>query len=81
MDKRLGTYNLMRLNPQCGCIRYSFCHKPTDFSIQELFVQHLALTSYNKGSGTADGTLSYCDLASAVEEIETFQFLTGECLN
>ncbi|CDQ77378.1 chromatin accessibility complex protein 1-like [Oncorhynchus nerka] len=41
----------------------------------ELFVQHLALSSFNNGSGK-DQTLLYSDLANTVEEKETFQFLT-----
>uniref|UniRef100_A0A674D9M6 Chromatin accessibility complex protein 1 n=1 Tax=Salmo trutta TaxID=8032 RepID=A0A674D9M6_SALTR len=43
----------------------------------ELFVQHLALSSFNNGSGK-DQTLLYSDLANTVEEKETFQFLTGK---
>uniref|UniRef100_A0A4W5LMB0 Chromatin accessibility complex protein 1 n=1 Tax=Hucho hucho TaxID=62062 RepID=A0A4W5LMB0_9TELE len=41
----------------------------------ELFVQHLALSSFNNGPGK-DQTLLYSDLANTVEEKETFQFLT-----
>lgn len=47
-------------------------------SSKELFVQHLALSSYKNGSGKGTNTLSYSDLARAAEESETFQFLTGE---
>ncbi|XP_008329939.1 chromatin accessibility complex protein 1 [Cynoglossus semilaevis] len=42
----------------------------------ELFVQHLALSSFNNGSGKETNTLSYSDLANTAEETETFQFLT-----
>ncbi|XP_028819952.1 chromatin accessibility complex protein 1 [Denticeps clupeoides] len=42
----------------------------------ELFVQHLALSSYKSGSGKDHNALSYSDLAGAAEESETFQFLT-----
>lgn len=42
----------------------------------ELFVQHLALSSYKNGSGKDKNTLTYSDLANAAEETETFQFLT-----
>uniref|UniRef100_A0A4W5LKP6 Uncharacterized protein n=1 Tax=Hucho hucho TaxID=62062 RepID=A0A4W5LKP6_9TELE len=42
---------------------------------KELFVQHLALSSFNNGPGK-DQTLLYSDLANTVEEKETFQFLT-----
>ncbi|KAI3358065.1 hypothetical protein L3Q82_003075 [Scortum barcoo] len=44
----------------------------------ELFVQHLALSSFNSGSGKETNTLSYSDLAHTAEETETFHFLTGE---
>ncbi|XP_071370451.1 chromatin accessibility complex protein 1 [Centroberyx affinis] len=42
----------------------------------ELFVQHLALSSFNNGSGKDNNTLSYSDLASTAEETEIFHFLT-----
>ncbi|XP_029919696.1 chromatin accessibility complex protein 1 [Myripristis murdjan] len=42
----------------------------------ELFVQYLALSSFNNGSGKDTNTLSYSDLANAAEETETFHFLT-----
>ncbi|KAG8005215.1 Chromatin accessibility complex protein 1 [Nibea albiflora] len=42
----------------------------------ELFVQHLALSSFNNGSGKESNTLSYSDLAHTAEETETFHFLT-----
>uniref|UniRef100_A0A7N8XBA9 Chromatin accessibility complex protein 1 n=2 Tax=Mastacembelus armatus TaxID=205130 RepID=A0A7N8XBA9_9TELE len=42
----------------------------------ELFVQHLALSSFNNGSGRETNTLSYSDLANAAEETEIFHFLT-----
>lgn len=46
--------------------------------IKELFVQHLALTSFNNRSQTAANTLNYSDLAKTAEESDTFHFLTGE---
>ncbi|XP_077363724.1 chromatin accessibility complex protein 1 [Festucalex cinctus] len=42
----------------------------------EMFVQYLALSSFNNGQGRESHSLSYSDLASAAEDIETFQFLT-----
>ncbi|XP_051926655.1 chromatin accessibility complex protein 1 [Hippocampus zosterae] len=42
----------------------------------EMFVQHLALSSFNNGQGKESSSLSYSDLANAAEEMETFQFLT-----
>ncbi|XP_017276039.1 chromatin accessibility complex protein 1 [Kryptolebias marmoratus] len=42
----------------------------------ELFVQHLALTSFNKSSGRETNTLDYSDLAKTAETTETFHFLT-----
>ncbi|KAL2080265.1 hypothetical protein ACEWY4_024058 [Coilia grayii] len=42
----------------------------------ELFVQHLALSSYKNGSGKDKNTLSYSDLANVAEGMENFQFLT-----
>ncbi|XP_059206456.1 chromatin accessibility complex protein 1 [Centropristis striata] len=42
----------------------------------ELFVQHLALASFNNGSGKETNSLSYSDLANTAEETETFHFLT-----
>ncbi|CAG11158.1 unnamed protein product, partial [Tetraodon nigroviridis] len=42
----------------------------------ELFVQHLALSSFNHGSGKDSNSLSYSDLAHTAEQTETFHFLT-----
>lgn len=42
----------------------------------ELFVQFLAVSSFNNGSGKEGNTLSYSDLASTAEEMDTFHFLT-----
>ncbi|XP_005797419.1 chromatin accessibility complex protein 1 [Xiphophorus maculatus] len=42
----------------------------------ELFVQHLALTSFNNRSQTEANTLNYSDLAKTAEESDTFHFLT-----
>uniref|UniRef100_I3J2X1 Chromatin accessibility complex protein 1 n=1 Tax=Oreochromis niloticus TaxID=8128 RepID=I3J2X1_ORENI len=44
----------------------------------ELFVQHLALSSFNNGSGKETNSLSYSDLANTAQETETFHFLTGK---
>lgn len=49
--------------------------------LQELFVQHLALSSFNNGCGKETNSLSYSDLAKTAEESETFHFLTGETVN
>ncbi|AWP21652.1 putative chromatin accessibility complex protein 1 [Scophthalmus maximus] len=42
----------------------------------ELFVQHLAHSSFNNGPGKETNSLSYSDLANTAEETETFHFLT-----
>ncbi|XP_030203308.1 chromatin accessibility complex protein 1 [Gadus morhua] len=42
----------------------------------ELFVQYLAVSSFNNGSGKGSKSLSYSDLASTAEEKDTFHFLT-----
>ncbi|KAK2830385.1 hypothetical protein Q5P01_018316 [Channa striata] len=42
----------------------------------ELFVQHLAVSSFNNGPGKETNTLSYSDLANTAEDTETFHFLT-----
>ncbi|KAM9383700.1 LOW QUALITY PROTEIN: chromatin accessibility complex protein 1 [Pholidichthys leucotaenia] len=42
----------------------------------ELFVQYLALCSFNNGSGKETNSLNYSDLANTAEETETLQFLT-----
>lgn len=47
------------------------------FSPQELFVQHLAQTSFKNGSGKDKNSLSYSDLANVAEATENLQFLTG----
>lgn len=47
-------------------------------SLKELFVQHLAMSSFNNGAGKETNSLSYSDLAHTAEETETFHFLTGE---
>lgn len=49
--------------------------------LKELFVQHLALASFNHGSGKESNSLSYSDLAHTAEKTETFHFLTGEVLS
>ncbi|XP_029299839.1 chromatin accessibility complex protein 1 [Cottoperca gobio] len=42
----------------------------------ELFVQYLALASFNNSSGKETNSLSYSNLATTAEETETFQFLS-----
>ncbi|KAG7268444.1 hypothetical protein CRUP_037004 [Coryphaenoides rupestris] len=42
----------------------------------ELFVQLLAVSSFNNGSGKESNTLAYSDLATTAEETDTFHFLT-----
>ncbi|KAJ3609718.1 hypothetical protein NHX12_024229 [Muraenolepis orangiensis] len=42
----------------------------------ELFVQFLAVSSFNNGAGKQSNTLAYSDLASTAEETDTFHFLT-----
>lgn len=42
----------------------------------ELFVQHLARSSFSSGSGKDTNSLSYSDLANTAEETDTFHFLT-----
>lgn len=49
--------------------------------LKELFVQHLAQSSFHNGSGKETHSLSYSDLAHTAEETETFHFLTGETRN
>ena len=41
-------------------------------------MQHLAVASFNNGSGKETNSLSYSDLANTAEETETLHFLTGE---
>ncbi|KAM3858708.1 chromatin accessibility complex protein 1 [Diretmus argenteus] len=42
----------------------------------ELFVQHLARSSFNNGPGKDTNSLSYSDLANTAEEMDTLNFLT-----
>ncbi|XP_060914928.1 chromatin accessibility complex protein 1 [Labrus mixtus] len=42
----------------------------------ELFVQHLAVSSFNNGAGKDSNSVSYSDLAQTAEDTETFHFLT-----
>lgn len=57
---------------------YDFLLRGFAVLLKELFVQHLALSSFNHGSGKESNTLSYSDLAHTAEQTETFHFLTGE---
>ncbi|KAG9279808.1 chromatin accessibility complex protein 1 isoform X2 [Astyanax mexicanus] len=65
---------IMKSSPDVSCINQDALFLTTKAT--ELFVQHLALSSYNNGSGKETNTLSYSDLANTAEETETFQFLT-----
>ncbi|KAL7830415.1 hypothetical protein SRHO_G00315420 [Serrasalmus rhombeus] len=65
---------IMKSSPDVSCINQEAIFLTTKAT--ELFVQHLALSSYNNGSGKDTNTLSYSDLADTAEETETFQFLT-----
>ncbi|KAI5621811.1 chromatin accessibility complex protein 1 [Silurus asotus] len=65
---------IMKSSPDVSCINQDALFLTTKAT--ELFVQHLALTSYNNGSGKQKGTLAYRDLAKTAEETEMFQFLT-----
>lgn len=57
---------------------YAFVLRGFAVLLKELFVQHLALSSFNHGSGKDSNSLSYSDLAHTAEQTETFHFLTGE---
>ncbi|XP_036422368.1 chromatin accessibility complex protein 1 [Colossoma macropomum] len=65
---------IMKSSPDVSCINQEALFLTTKAT--ELFVQHLALSSYNNGSGKDTNALSYSDLANTAEETETFQFLT-----
>ncbi|XP_072532231.1 chromatin accessibility complex protein 1 [Salminus brasiliensis] len=65
---------IMKSSPDVSCINQDALFLTTKAT--ELFVQHLALCSFNNGSGKETNTLSYTDLANTAEETETFQFLT-----
>ncbi|XP_076864941.1 chromatin accessibility complex protein 1 [Brachyhypopomus gauderio] len=65
---------IMKSSPDVSCINQDALFLTTKAT--ELFVQHLALSSYNNGSGKQKNTLSYSDLAGTAEDTETFQFLT-----
>ncbi|XP_066531482.1 chromatin accessibility complex protein 1 [Hoplias malabaricus] len=65
---------IMKSSPDVSCINQEALFLTTKAT--ELFVQHLALSSYNTGSGKETNTLSYTDLANTAENTETFQFLT-----
>ncbi|KAI4897211.1 hypothetical protein NFI96_015918 [Prochilodus magdalenae] len=65
---------IMKSSPDVSCINQEALFLTTKAT--ELFVQHLAVSSYNNGSGKDTNTLSYTDLANTAEDTETFQFLT-----
>ncbi|NP_001013311.1 chromatin accessibility complex protein 1 [Danio rerio] len=65
---------IMKSSPDVSCINQDALFLTTKAT--ELFVQHLALSSYENGPSKDTNTLSYSDLADTVEETETFQFLT-----
>uniref|UniRef100_A0A3B4EPZ0 Chromatin accessibility complex protein 1 n=2 Tax=Pygocentrus nattereri TaxID=42514 RepID=A0A3B4EPZ0_PYGNA len=65
---------IMKSSPDVSCINQEAIFLTTKAT--ELFVQHLAMSSYNNGSGKDTNTLSYSDLADTAEDTETFQFLT-----
>ncbi|KAL7829563.1 hypothetical protein AOLI_G00304480 [Acnodon oligacanthus] len=65
---------IMKSSPDVSCINQEALFLTTKAT--ELFVQHLARSSYNNGAGKDSNTLSYSDLADTAEETETFQFLT-----
>ncbi|KAA0710397.1 Chromatin accessibility complex protein 1 [Triplophysa tibetana] len=65
---------IMKSSPDVSCINQDALFLTTKAT--ELFVQHLALSSFKNGSGKETNTLSYSDLANIAEETETFQFLT-----
>ncbi|KAI7798762.1 chromatin accessibility complex protein 1 [Triplophysa rosa] len=65
---------IMKSSPDVSCINQDALFLTTKAT--ELFVQHLALSSFKNGSGKETNTLSYSDLANVAEETETFQFLT-----
>ncbi|XP_056335942.1 chromatin accessibility complex protein 1 [Danio aesculapii] len=65
---------IMKSSPDVSCINQDALFLTTKAT--ELFVQHLALSSYENGSSKDTNSLSYSDLADTVEETETFQFLT-----
>lgn len=81
---QLAGISSVSFGDHCSCSCSSVC---SSFSfafafalvllLKELFVQHLAVSSFNNGSGKETNTLSYSDLANTAEETETFHFLTG----
>ncbi|KAM9776562.1 chromatin accessibility complex protein 1 [Syngnathus typhle] len=65
---------IMKSSPEVSSINQEALFLTTKAT--EMFVQHLALSSFSNGQGRESKSLSYSDLANAAEEIETFQFLT-----
>ncbi|XP_049607143.1 chromatin accessibility complex protein 1 [Syngnathus scovelli] len=65
---------IMKSSPEVSSINQEALFLTTKAT--EMFVQHLALSSFSNGQGKESKSLSYSDLANAAEEIETFQFLT-----
>ncbi|KAM4539377.1 chromatin accessibility complex protein 1 isoform 1-T1 [Odontesthes bonariensis] len=71
---------IMKSSPDVSSINQDALFLTTKATVSctfmELFVQHLALSSFNNGAGKGNNSLSYSDLAKTAEETETFHFLT-----
>ncbi|KAK9526833.1 hypothetical protein VZT92_015511 [Zoarces viviparus] len=65
---------IMKSSPDVSCINQDAVFLTTKAT--ELFVQHLAVASFNNGPGKETNSLSYTDLATTAEEMDTFHFLT-----
>ncbi|XP_031709803.1 chromatin accessibility complex protein 1 [Anarrhichthys ocellatus] len=65
---------IMKSSPDVSCINQDALFLTTKAT--ELFVQHLAVASFNNGPGKETNSLSYTDLANTAEEMDTFHFLT-----
>ncbi|KAM6904269.1 chromatin accessibility complex protein 1 [Lycodopsis pacificus] len=65
---------IMKSSPDVSCINQDALFLTTKAT--ELFVQHLAVASFNNGPGKETNSLSYTDLATTAEEMDTFHFLT-----
>uniref|UniRef100_A0A3Q4H1L7 Chromatin accessibility complex protein 1 n=1 Tax=Neolamprologus brichardi TaxID=32507 RepID=A0A3Q4H1L7_NEOBR len=68
---------IMKSSPDVSSINQDALFLTTKATLKQgLFVQHLALSSFNNGSGKETNTLSYSDLANTAQETDTFHFLT-----
>ncbi|XP_010771288.1 chromatin accessibility complex protein 1 [Notothenia coriiceps] len=65
---------IMKSSPDVSCINHDALFLTTKAT--ELFVQHLAVSSYTNRAEKDTKSLSYTDLANTAEENDTFQFLT-----